>query len=71
MEIVGNAVVEFDDDEWPSMTEGIPRAPDLPVEERYGTTGTGRPRCQCAAHSSSDEEDIDDPAPADDLPPGT
>ena len=75
MELVGNALVEFDDDEWLSMTEGIPRAPDLPVEEHYDTYRTGRPRRQRAArpqpaHSSSDEEDIDDPAPVDDLPPG-
>ena len=74
MELVGNALVEFSDDEWPSMTEGIPCAPDLPVEERYDMYRTGLPHRQQAArpqpaHSSSDEEDIDDPAPADDWPP--
>ena len=72
---VGNALVDFQDEDWPSMTEGIPRAPDLPVEERADTYRMGRPRHQQAARprpadsSSEEEEDLDDPAPADDSPP--
>ena len=74
MELVGNALVDFNDEDWPSMTEGIQRAPDLPVAERADTYRMARPRRQCAARSrpadtSSDEEDLDDPAPADDSPP--
>ena len=58
-----------------SMTEGIPRAPDLPFEEHADTYRTARPRRQRAARprpadsSSEEEEDLDDPAPADDSPP--
>ena len=57
------------------MTDGIPRAPDLPVEERADTYRTGRPRRQRAARprpadsSSEEEEDLDDFAPADYSPP--
>ena len=74
MELVGNALVDFKDEEWPSITEGIQRAPDLPVAERADTYRMARPRRQRAARprpadSSSDEEDLDDPAPADDSPP--
>ena len=75
MELVGNALVDFHDEDWPSMTEGIPRAPDLPFEERADTYRTARPRRQRAARprpadsSSKEEEDLDDPAPADDSPP--
>ena len=74
MELVGNALVDFNDEDWPSITEGIPRAHDLPLEERTDTYRTARPRRQRAARprpadSSSDEEDLDDPAPANDSPP--
>ena len=74
MELVGNALVDFNDEDWPSMTEGIPRAHDLPVAERADSYRMARPCHQRAARprpadSSSDEEDLDDPAPADDSPP--
>ena len=74
MELVGNALVDFKDEDWPSITEGIPRAHDLPVAERVDAYRMARPRRQRAARPrpadfSSDEEDFDDPAPADDLPP--
>ena len=74
MELVGNALVDFNVEDWPSMTEGIQRAPDLPVAEWDNMYRMARPRrqraaCPRPADSSSDEEDLDDPAPADDSPP--
>ena len=74
MKLVGNVLVDFNDEDWPSITEGIPRAHDPPLAERANTYRMARPRRQRAArprpaNSSSDEEDLDDPAPADDSPP--
>ena len=74
MELVGNAFVDFNDEDWPSITEGIQRAHDLPVAERADSYRMAHPRRQRAARprpadSSSNEEDLDDPTPADDSPP--
>ena len=46
MELVGNALVDFKDEDWTSMTEGIQRAHDLPVAERADSYRMARPRRQ-------------------------
>ena len=66
LQMAGEALVNFQD-QWPSMSEPIPRALDLPLEERADAHRLPSPlRRQLATPpvppmSSSDEEAADDP----------
>ncbi|XP_064078477.1 piggyBac transposable element-derived protein 4-like [Macrobrachium nipponense] len=59
LEVAGNALINFNPDEWPSITAPLPRAPDLPLEERADVRRAdfGRPSPAAAAAA------LDDPAP--------
>ena len=64
MEMAGDALVNFDLAAWPTTSDPIPRAPDLPVDQRAdlmpGPAAPPRP--------ASSDEDIDDPQPLPDAP---
>ena len=66
LEAAGDGLVNFNPDDWPSMTGPIPRAGDLPLEQRADRERTVNPpparrRHQDPADSSEDEEMVDEP----------
>ncbi|XP_064108750.1 piggyBac transposable element-derived protein 5-like isoform X1 [Macrobrachium nipponense] len=65
LEVAGNALINFNPEEWPSNTAPLPRAPDLPLEDRADVArraNLGRPAPADAAHAAAT---LDDAAPAD------
>ena len=73
LEMAANALVNFDEAQWPSSSTGpIPRAPDLPVSDRYDSDrgvlrrrrhGPRLPAAAAPASAQPTEEDVDDPQP--------
>ena len=65
LEAAGDGLVNFNPDDWPSMTGPIPRAGDLPLDERADRERTINPRparCRRASDDTSeDEEMVDEP----------
>ena len=66
LEAAGDGLVNFNPDDWPSMTGPIPRAGDLPLEQRADRDRTVNPlparrRHQDPLDSSEDEEMVDEP----------
>ena len=66
LEAAGDGLVNFNPDDWPSMTGPIPRAGDLPLEQRADRERAVNPpparrRHQDPADSSEDEEMVDEP----------
>ena len=64
LEAAGDGLVNFDPDDWPSMTGPIPRAGDLPLDERADRDRTVNPppaRRRDSEDTSEDEEMVDEP----------
>ena len=67
LEAAGDGLVNFNPDDWPSKTGPIPRAGDLPLEERADRDKTVNPpparrrRHWDYEDSSEDEEMVDEP----------
>ena len=65
LEAAGDGLVNFNPDDWPSMTGPIPRAGDLPLDERADRDRTINPRpARCRRVSDDtfkDEEMVDEP----------
>ena len=64
LEAAGDGLVNFNTDDWPSMTGPIPRAGDLPLDERADRDRTINPRParrHVSDDTSEDEEMVDEP----------
>ena len=65
LEAAGDGLVNFNPDDWPSMTGPIPRAGDLPLDERADRDRTVNPpparRRRDSEDTSEDEEMVDEP----------